>query len=247
MSSVQLDASRTGFGGIHGGHLAAVALGAMASLAGGDRPPRSLTLALLSSITGGELRVLPTIEHAGRTLTAATVRLRQNGTTAATGMAIFGAARPGPARLDRSMPNVPPPEECQPLAAKPVPGSDGLGIEHRPAAAPLPLSGSSEARIVVWMRLSEDRPIDAASALVLADGAVPALYGCLGAFVPIPTIELGVQFADIGAATSSPWVLGVFDHLRAADGYSVEDAELWTPDGRLVLSGRQLRRVLSPR
>jgi hypothetical protein len=97
------------------------------------------------------------------------------------------------------------------------------------------------------MRLGEDRPIDAASALVLADGAVPALYGCLNAFVPIPTIELGVQFADLGAAAGSPWVLGVFDHLRAADGYSVEDAELWTPDGRLVLSGRQLRRVLAPR
>jgi len=77
MSSVRLDASRAGFGGIHGGHLAAVALGAMASLVGGDRPPRSLTLALLSPIAGGELGVLPKIEHAGRTLTAATVRLRR--------------------------------------------------------------------------------------------------------------------------------------------------------------------------
>src|SRR5262245_52650540 len=142
MNSIQLDPALTGFGGIHGGHLAAVALETATSLAGGDRPPRSFTLCFMSPIAGGELEVVPEIEHAGRTLTVATVRLRQHGTTAATGMAIFGATRPGPARVDRHMPQVPPPEDCLPLPAPLVPGSDGLGIEHRPAAAPLPLSGS---------------------------------------------------------------------------------------------------------
>jgi acyl-CoA thioesterase len=142
------------------------------------------------------------------------------------------------------MPDVPPPERCAPLVAEPVPGSDGLLIEHRPAAAPLPLAGSADARIVVWMRLTEERPVDALAALMLADGAVPALFGALDAFVPIPTVDLSVQFADVEAASGSPWVLGVFRHVHAGDGYTVEDGELWTPDGRLVLSARQLRRVL---
>jgi acyl-CoA thioesterase len=217
----------------------------MAAVAGSEtRAPRSLAMTLLAPVRAGEVDVAPVAERTGRTVAAASVRLRQSGATAAVGMATFGSARSGPRRLDRRMPDVPPPERCEPLGGEPVPGSEGLPIEHRPAAAPLPLSGSDEARIVVWMRLSEDRPIDALSALVLADGAVPALYGCLDRFVPIPTVDLTVQFGELEDV--GPWALGVFDHLRAADGYTVEDAELWSRDGRLVLSGRQLRRVLAP-
>lgn len=242
-----LPAALQGFGGLHGGYLAALALRAMSdALAMPDRDPLSLTLTLLAPAAAGRVEAVAGVERTGRTIAGTTVRLHQNGGTAAIGMATFGERRDGPARLDRRMPRVPPPEACEPLDGEPVPDTAGLSIEHRPAAAPLPLSGADEARIAVWMRLAEDRPVDALSALVLADGAVPALYAALTEFVPIPTVDLAVQFADLDAASRSPWMLGVFDHLRAADGYTVEDAELWTPDGALVLSGRQLRRVLAP-
>lgn len=245
MASIQLDGRQMGFGGIHGGHLAASALRVMAGQLRARRPPRSLTAALLASVAAGTLEIEAHLERDGGTISATSARLSQNGLTVGTAMALFGDAEPGPERLDRRMPDVPPPEDCQPLGQTPVPGSEGLSIEPRPAAPPLPLSGSDQARLVVWLRTSSVEPIDAATAVVLADGAVPALYGCLDAYVPIPTIELAVQFADLGAATDSPWLLGSFDHLHAADGYTVEDIELWAPTGQLVLTGRQLRRVLA--
>jgi acyl-CoA thioesterase len=243
----ELDPALRGFGGIHGGYQAAVALRAMTEAINNPAHTlRTLALTFLASCSDGPLDLLPAVERAGRTVTGASVRLQQD-TTIGFGMATFGADRPGLARLDRSMPDVPPPEQCAPLGAEPVPGSDGLLIEHRPAAPPLPFAGSGQARIAVWMRLGEDRPLDALSAIVLADGAVPAFYGALDTFVPMPTIDLTIQIAALAAHTQTPaWVLGIFTNVHAATGYAVEDAELWSPNGHLVLTGRQTRRVSLP-
>lgn len=244
---VELAPELRGFGGIHGGHLAAIALEHAAhAVADPARSPRALTLTLASAATGGALEVDATVAHAGGSLSATSVRLAQGGRVAALGVATFGAARPGITRDDRRMPAVPPPEDCAPLVEAPVAEAQGLPIEHRPAAAPLPLSGSGVARIVVWMRRRAGDPLDAAGATLLADGAVPALFGAIDAFVAMPTVELSLQFADIAAAARSPWVLGVFESVFAADGYAVEDGELWTPDGTLILTARQLRRVQAP-
>lgn len=243
-----LDATLRGFGGIHGGYQAAVALKAM--IAAIDNPAqtiRTLALKFLAPCAEGHLELLTTVERAGATVTGASVRLRQ-GDTIGLGTATFGADRPGLTRLDRKMPDVPPPEECAPLGAEPVAGSEGLLVEHRPAAPPLPFAGSDQARIAVWMRLAEDRPIDALSAIVLADAAVPAFYGALNTFVAMPTIDLTIQIADrFDGDPSSQWVLGTFSNVHAGAGYAVEDAELWSPDGRLLLTGRQTRRVSLPR
>lgn len=241
---VDLAPELRGFGGIHGGHLAAIALEHSARAAADpERVARSLTLTLVSAADGGALHVDAAVERAGSALTTTSVRLAQGGRAIAFGAATFGAARPGITRRDRAMPDVPPPGDCVPLVEAPVAEAQGLPIEHRPAAAPLPLAGSDDARIAVWMRRRADEPLDAAGLALLADGAVPALFGAIDTFIAMPTVELSVQLADVGAAAASPWVLGVFTNVDAADGYAVEDAELWTPGGALVLTGRQLRRV----
>ncbi len=248
VAHAELDSSLRGFGGIHGGYQAAVAVRAMTRAV--DNPAqsiRTLALTFLAPCAEGPLALHPIVERAGPTVTGASVRLQQD-TTIGFGMATFGADRPGLIRLDRSMPAVPAPEECNPLGAEPVPGSGGLMIVHRPAAPPLPFAGSDQARIAVWMRFGEDRPLDAVSTIVLADGAVPALYGTLDAFLAMPTIDFTIQIADVAErAQDSPWVLGVFSNVHAAAGYAVEDAELWSPDAHLLLTGRQTRRVSLPR
>ena len=233
-----------GFGGAHGGHLAAIALRAMGErLADPGLLPRTSTTTFLAPVGDGPVAVAAQAAPAGRTLATATARLEQHAQPVVLATATFGRDRGGPDRLDRAMPAVPPPEDSAPLGAEPVPGSSGLGIEHRPAAPPLPLTGGDEPRISVWMRLTDDRPVDALGALVLADGAVPGLYGALDAFVAMPTIELSAHFADLQAAAGSPWLLGVFTNLHAGAGYAVEDGKLWTPDGALVAVTRQLRRI----
>lgn len=236
----------SGFGGTHGGYLAAIVLRAMARLVGDpERIVRSLGLDLLAPVKPGALDLWPRLDRVGSSTSGATLRLEQAGDSVGIAHALFGSRRRAVEYIGVQMPNVPPPEECEPIAEKPAPDAlAGLLVEHRPAAPPLPLSGSERAEILVWMRTVEHRPLDALSLSMLADAAPPALFAHLTQFVSIPSVEINLHFGAVDAAIDSPWVLGVFRTCQAAGGYAVEDGELWTPSGRLVLQARQLRRIL---
>ena len=234
----------TGFGGTLGGYVAAIALRATSDPVGA-RPPRSLTTHLLAPIAPGRVDLATRVDRAGASMSSASLRIDQDGATVATALAAFGVAHPSLTHAGLAMPDVPPPEDCRPLVDRPVAeASAALLVEHRPAAPPLPLTGGDRARILVWMRLVEDRPVDAPLAAMLADAGPPGLYGKLDHFVAMPSADITLHFADLAAATASPWVLGDFRTGHAGGGYAIEDGELWTPDGRLILQARQLRRVL---
>jgi acyl-CoA thioesterase len=246
--TVEIDAAYGGFGGgAHGGYLSAIALRAMAELVGdAGREPRSLTIQLLAPVAVGRLRVTAHPSRAGRSMSAASVRMERDGETVAVAVGAFGRATPSLARRDVAMPVVPPPEDCEVVTlAPPGVGSFKHVAEHRAAAPPLPLSGAADAELSVWMRMTEDRPLDALSACFLADAAPPALIATLTQFAPIPSAEIALHFAAGGLEpASSPWLLGVVRSRAAGDGYATEDGELWTPDGELVVLSRQLRRLL---
>jgi len=242
----EVDGGWSGYLGAHGGYVAAIALRGLVAAVGDARlRPRSLTVHLLEPVAAGTIELEPRVERRGRGSSTATVRLRQAGRTVAVATGALGADRPGIEHMALAMPSVPPPEACEPLGGRPVPQA-GMSqyVEHRPAAAPLPFAGSDRAEILVWMRLAEDRDVDDLAATFLADAAVPALYATLTSYVAMPTTDLTLHYGARPAA-ASPWVLGVFRTRRAADGYALEDGELWAPDGTLLASARQLRRVLA--
>ncbi|HEV2999901.1 MAG TPA: thioesterase family protein [Solirubrobacteraceae bacterium] len=236
----------TGFAGAHGGYLMSLALEAMAGAVGDpQRRPRSLTMHLLAPVAPGPVELEPRVERAGGTMTSVSLRLLQEGATVGTALGAFGRARPSLERSDASMPAVPPPEQLAPLAAPPVPQAT-LHVEHRPAAGPLPLSGGDRAELVVWVRLADDRPVDPPAATFLADAAAPALYAVLTDYVAMPSADVTLHFAP-GPPPDDPWVLLAVRSRFAAEGYALEDGELWARDGRLLLRSGQLRRVLAPR
>ena len=181
-------------------------------------------------------------------MAAGSVRMEQNGETVAVALGAFGRPATSLERRDLAMPDVPPPDDCEVVVLTPPGvGSFKHVAEHRAAAPPRPLSGAAEAELSVWMRMTEDRPLDALSACFLGDAAPPALLATLTDFAPIPSAEIALHFAGGGgalAAASSPWLLGVFRSRDAGEGYATEDGELWTPDGELVALSRQLRRLL---
>jgi acyl-CoA thioesterase len=235
-----------GFGGTHGGYVTALALRAMAAHVGDPaRTPRSLTSHLLARVRPGAVQLFPRTDRTGETISSAALSMQQDGRVVATALATFGKPRQSAAYLGLAMPDVPPAAECRPLIDKPVADARaGLLVEHRPAAPPLPLSGGERAEIVVWMRLIEDRPVDAFSATMLADAAPPALYGWLTEPVAMPSMEIAIQFATLEVAGADVWLLGRFRTSYAASGYAVEDGELWAESGELLLQSRQLRRML---
>jgi acyl-CoA thioesterase len=239
----------SGFGGTHGGYLSALGLRTMASLVTDPaRNPRSLTSHLLTPVRPGAVELFPRLERAGGSMTSTSLRIEQDKTVAALALASFGAPRASVNHLGVAMPDVPPPSECPPLTEKPVTEAGArLLVEHRPARPPLPLTGGDRAEIVVWMRLLEDRPVDALSAAMLADAGPPALYGQLSQYIPMPSTDITLHFADLATSTVDRWLLGVFRTTHAGAGYAIEDGELWTEEGHLVLQARQLRRILQPK
>ena len=127
-----IDDRLTGFGGIHGGYLAAIALRAMMRIAGDEtRRPRSLRLNLFAPTKPAPLDLRPQIDHSGSSTVAVSVALEQETRTTGRASALFG--RPGPAveYLGDAMPQVPPPEDC-PALRGPVPEVPvGRLVEHR--------------------------------------------------------------------------------------------------------------------
>jgi acyl-CoA thioesterase len=243
-----IPAGLTGFGGAHGGYLAALAVRAAAGVVGdAGRAPRSLTIHLLAPAQPGAVDLPARVDRAGRSMSSASVRLEQNGAPVALALASFGRRHASLERVDVAMPAVPGPDDAEPLFARPVPEAGAsLLVEHRPARDPLPLRGGDRAELVVWMSLVERRPVDPVAAVFLADSAAPALYGALDAYVPMPSSDITLHLASFPDSVASPWVLGVVRSTLVQDGYAVEDGELWSPGGRLLVQSRQLRRVLRP-
>jgi acyl-CoA thioesterase len=235
-----------GFGGVHGGYVVALGLRTMeAVIADPQRPARSLTFHLLAPVRPGAVAIIPRLNRVGSSLTSASIHIEQGDALVAAGLAHFGRQHAAVDRLEARAPAVPPPEDCAPIGYPVVEeATAGLLVEHRPASPPLPLTGSKQARISVWMRLLDDRPVDALSAAMLADAAPPALYATLVEPVAIPSVEIALHFGDPSATNDTTWVLGIFNTTHASDGYCVEDGQLFSRSGRPILQSRQFRRIL---
>lgn len=242
----------SGFGGGGGGFSAAVALRAMSALIADPRHvPRSLAMRLLAPVrTEPELQAMARIDRAGRSVTATSVTLEQRAAPAVLGSAVFGppgAATP-PQRTDVAMPDVPGPSQTDRLTVDPITGQQmSAHVERRPVEGSLPFAASPTATLMAWFRVGEDRPVDEFATAFLADALLPPLYATLTGPVAMPSLEFSVHFGP-GArrreVDDDGWLLGVFRHVTLADGFIVDDGELWRPDGELAAVLRQLRLVL---
>jgi acyl-CoA thioesterase len=244
--TAQLSGDTIGFGGgVHGGYLTAIALRAMATMLPVARPARSVSLALLTPVRPGSLALLPRLLRQSPSSTTVTLTASQQGQQVLTGRAVFGHASESLDYLGLEMPGVPGPAECAPVPSELKLGASAmLLVEHRPAAPPLPLTGSDRAELQMWMRLNEERPLDELALAMIADAGPPALYATLDRYIAMPSYEISIHFSGLAIGSASPWLLGVFRTGFAAGGYASEDGALWTEDGQLAARSQQLRRIL---
>jgi acyl-CoA thioesterase len=242
-----LDRSWWSWAGPHGGLLAAVALHAGRALAGAGRTPRSLSAQFLRTVDDGQVRPeTHLVREGGASSTVSSVLRGSDGGVVLSSVLTSGRSRGGGEPYGVvDPPRVPPVEDCTPLALPVELVPYGQHFEHRPAAGSLPFAGGERAELVAWVRLRADDPLDSAALTVLVDAMPPALYGVVREPVVVPTVDLTVSYAaGLDEAPLRGWVLVRIATRTAAAGWCVDDSEVWSPDGALLVQARQTRRVL---
>ncbi len=102
----------------------------------------------------------------------------------------------------------------------------------------LPFSGASFPQMIMWARHLDSEGVDPLIALIaLADVLPPAAAAVLTEPVPISTISW--TFDIINPPRSGEWFLLKSSSCQAGGGYSLQDMEIWSERGELILAGRQ--------
>jgi acyl-CoA thioesterase len=229
--------------GPNGGYLAAVA--ARAAEAAADRPLRSLVLHFVAAPAVGPLDVAVVLEREGRTFSAASIRIEQEGRPMTLALATLGELPEAGAEWDgTAMP------EALPLAATEPWRSD---LPNAPAFMrnyelrwALGQEGGELAETGGWMRTAEPRALDAPLVAAMTDAWAPAAFVALGRFVAAPTLDLTIHFRrplPVPGMAPEDHVLGRFLSRLSVAGLWEEDGELWTPAGELIAQSRQLALV----
>jgi acyl-CoA thioesterase len=233
--------------GPNGGYAAAVMVQAIAAaVAEPERQLRSLTVHYLRPPLEGDVEIAVTIERAGRGMTSVSARALQEGKVVLLALAAVGGPYEGAiAYTDAQPPQVPPPEEVAvPEAVFQFPDMSFRDhFELRPALGTPIFSGRGPAVTGGWIRLREQRPLDAALLVALTDSWWPAPYGPADRVLVAPTIDLTVH---LRAALPRPHddVLMEVRSDTAVDGYFEEDTRLFARDGTLLAHSRQLALAL---
>jgi acyl-CoA thioesterase len=228
--------------GIHGGYTAAIVVNAMAMAAEDpSRALRSFATQFASVPRPGPVDIEVTVERTGRSMTTTSARLLQEGRVLQVAHAASSTARPGLAYDDHVRPRGADPGDTPRFAS-----SEGVGhfrnadVRLDPEAALF--GGGEDAWVAAWVRALPGEPIDAAWLVAMCDVLPPAIFNRTTGPVAAATIEYVVHLA-----TDEPSVPpGEFVYLSCRsplsnEGFAVEDATMWAPDGRVLAVARQTR------
>jgi len=228
--------------GPNGGYLAAVAARAAEARAG--RPLRSLALHFVAAPAVGPLDVSVTLEREGRTYSAASIRLEQEGAPMTLGLATLGELpEEGVAWQASTRPEALPVEDTRPVP----PDESNVPAFMRNYDMRWATRGDGEVPgSGGWIRTREPRLLDAPLVAAMTDAWAPSAFVALGRFVAAPTLDLAIHIRRTlppAGMTPSDHVLGHFTSRHAVAGVWAEDGELWTPGGELIAQSRQLALV----
>jgi acyl-CoA thioesterase len=234
--------------GPNGGYVAAILLRALTSaVADPERAPRSLSIHYTARPAEGPVQIATQIERRGRSLTTATAHMSQGGRLLCLAVAAFSKVREGFGFTHAQMPEVAPPENCDPL---PEQIEIHKRFDYRWAVGALPFAGSGQAVCGGWIRLTEPHVADAPLVAAYADAFPPAIFSLVqdgDISGGVPTIDLTIHFREtlpLAGAADDDFVLAVFRSRQAHEGFIEEDGEIWSRDGALLAHSRQLALLL---
>jgi acyl-CoA thioesterase len=228
--------------GIHGGYTAAIVVNAMtAAVHDPSRALRSFATQFAAIPRPGPVDVEVTVERVGKSMTTTSARLLQEGRVLQVAHAASSTTRPGLAYDDHVRPRGPDPGDTPRFAS-----SGGVGhfenADVRLDPEAVLFAGGQEAYLAAWLRPLEGEPISAAWLVTMCDLLPPAVFSRTTGPVAAATVEYVVHLAT-GEPAVPP---GEYAYLScrsplSSEGFAVEDATMWGPDGRVLAAARQTR------
>ena len=224
--------------GPNGGFLAALAARAAEQVSG--RPLRSLALHFAAPPAVGPLDVTTVLERDGRSYSAASIRIEQEGRPMTLALATLGELPEDGAAWGRGAPPAATPlAETTPLPPE-VTGSPAFMGNY----AMRPALHEDDGHVSgAWLRTREPRALDAPLLAAMTDAWAPVAFTALQRAVIAPTLDLTIHIRrPLPPAGLAPedQVLARFSSRLAVGGVWEEDGELWSPDGELLVQSRQL-------
>ena len=232
--------------GPNGGLLAALLLRAVQALAGArpELAPRILTVQFLNGPAQGPVHIRATIDKDGRRICFASAVMTQGGRPICRARVTLAASLgTGFDLSDHATPAVPPPSDCPVLDPAATYGNARTRWQRRDVVAGEP------GEVAGWLRLDPPAPVDAAVLALMCDNLPPSLRGHvadpdLAERTHTTTIEMTVYFRrpDTGLDPDDECLV-LLRSASVVDGLHQEEGEVWSADGRLLATSRQLALV----
>ena len=227
---------------IHGGYSAAVVVRAVElAVADPARALRSIAVQFVAPPQPGPAEVEVTVERSGRSVTMTSARLLQARQVLLVAQAVSSPPRAGLA-YDDHLPLHDADPGATPIFVPPGKIAHFQNAEVRLDPATVPFGGGEVARVAAWLRPLAGEAIDAAWLVAMCDMLPPAVFSRTTGPVKAASIEYVVHLAtgEPRLPADKHVYLSCYSPL-STEGFAVEDATMWGPDGRILAVARQTR------
>jgi acyl-CoA thioesterase len=237
----------TNFSGPFGGFTAAVLLRSVLEDPRCQGVPIALTVNYCAAIAEGEFGIVCRETRTGRSTQHWSMELVQNGTIAATAIAVFGARRDVWSHFPSAPPEIAPAETLPVFRRENMRGWVNCYEMRYAAGAPeftprAPVEMGS-ALSLLWMRDAPARALDYLSLACMSDAFIIRAFLVRSVFVPVGTVTLTTFFhgnEEAMRAQGSDPLICVADAQIFSDGFADQTAQLWGKNGRLLATSTQI-------
>lgn len=225
--------------GVHGGYLAAIAVGAAERSVPGRRV-RTVSTSFLRSGRPGPAHVRVQVLRTGRSITTLVVDLAQDDRPLTTTRLTLTTELGGVEWSAASPIDLPPPSACIPLEPpNPLPHFDHAVALIDPAS--LPFSGGPHAVVRGYVRPLEPRPIDAAWLAMASDWFPPPAFVRIAPPLGGISVDLTTHVHRALPVLDDEWLAVSFEVVTSAGGLATEHGRIALIDGTLVAESFQTR------
>ena len=232
--------------GIHGGYVAAVTTAAVLRSVDPGRALRNLDVQFTRPPTEGPITIRTEPVSAGRTMTFTRAVATQRGRPVLIATAVLGTDRGGLEFDEVAKPSwagsPPPPSAERFVGTEPGHHFEQLDLRLEPG---LRIFGHhATARVAGWLRpIDPGEPITTPWLVCAADAMPPSMVFRTDRPVQAASIAMSIQLVA-PAPGAVPAGSTVFLDARtsiSSRGFLVEDGTIWSPDGTILATSRQLR------